>query len=834
MGKGIKKAVTGVVTLAMLSSSLSAFASSVSVSKVEVLNSATEVASEHTSLDNISLTPSQMLRVTVAVKDANAESVFATFLSKTKDASTLDNTNVQYVGQAKVSGEGDSKTATFTFRPRLTTGTYSAMAGGTEATSAVSFDYTVKEADKTMTLVGKDNSLPANTEKNATFTISGFTGEVYTGFSVYLDNSTTALASENYSVDKNDENLVLTIKNAAFTDKTKDTSIAVKLTHEGYTDATGTISITAGVYNVSWDLNGGTTSETTSNTYTDGDTLTLPAAETMSKIGYKFEGWYKESNFINKVTEITNASADLTFYAKWTAESYDVELHTNGGTIADGKNITQNTYNQTQTLPTADDITKTGHTFEGWYTDENFGTAATETSATATSKQEFWAKWTAKTYTITYDCKEGAIAENDKVESYTYGQTTQLPTPTRDGWHFEGWYTSSDFGGTVVTEIGATDIENKTFYAKWSENAPTSYEIVFKNCDGSELQKSNVDVGTTPSYSGTPTYVPTDDDGYIYTFDKWTPDIVAVSAAATYTASYNKTAKTYDITYDLKGGTAGDNAPSQYTYGTSVTLVDPTRTGYKFDGWYTEVGCTNKVTSISSSSIGNVELWAKWTANEYSIIYDMNGGGTIKDTSYPNNFTFNETGTTVTLPTTAERDGYTFGGWYTDSACSEGKKVTEFSSNVAENQTFYAKWTTNSTGGDGGSGGTGGGGGSTTPSEPSTPTTVPVVAGSLENKLNVSSTTTTTGEGATAVTSTTLTLAPETGEVLPTYVKMYKVEYDSNGILVSITEVTATTTDGGKTFTFDDSLSSGSESANIMLVSSNLTPIIGKIEINKN
>ena len=101
-----------------------------------------------------------------------------------------------------------------------------------------------------------------------------------------------------------------------------------------------------------------------------------------------------------------------TLTAQWT-DTYTVTLHLNDGTIANGKDVTEYTYGTGATLPTADDITRAGHTFEGWYEDENFsGSPVTEISATDTGKKEFYAKW---------EQKANAGLSVDAVPEKTYG-----------------------------------------------------------------------------------------------------------------------------------------------------------------------------------------------------------------------------------------------------------------------------------------------------------------------------------------------------------------------------------------------------------------------------
>jgi uncharacterized repeat protein (TIGR02543 family) len=95
--------------------------------------------------------------------------------------------------------------------------------------------------------------------------------------------------------------------------------------------------------------------------------------------------------------------ADVTtLTVQWTAPTYTVTLNTNGGTINSG-NVTGYTYGAGATLPTADDMTYTGHTFVGWYDNENLtGSPVTAIGGTETGNKEYWAKWEANTYTVTF------------------------------------------------------------------------------------------------------------------------------------------------------------------------------------------------------------------------------------------------------------------------------------------------------------------------------------------------------------------------------------------------------------------------------------------------
>ena len=116
---------------------------------------------------------------------------------------------------------------------------------------------------------------------------------------------------------------------------------------------------------------------------------------------------------------------------------------------------------------------------------------------------------------------------------------------------------------------------------------------------------------------------------------------------------------TYTITYNLDGGAAPKANPTTYTVETpTITLADPTKTGYTFDGWYTEAAFTNKVTQIAKGSTGDKTLWAKWTIDTYHINYVLNNG--TNDPRNPTTFT----GTDATLHIyPATRTGYAMDGW---------------------------------------------------------------------------------------------------------------------------------------------------------------------------
>ena len=143
-----------------------------------------------------------------------------------------------------------------------------------------------------------------------------------------------------------------------------------------------------------------------------------------------------------------------------------------------------------------------------------------------------------------------------------------------------------------------------------------AYTITFNNYDGTQLQSTAVKKDATPAYSGaTPTKA--EDESYTYSFTGWSPALATVTEAATYTAQFSSTPRTYTVTLNPNGGTINAGDVTEYTYGTGATLPNNvTKDGYEFGGWFDNDGLTGgAVTTISTTATGNKEYWAKWTAS---------------------------------------------------------------------------------------------------------------------------------------------------------------------------------------------------------------------------
>jgi len=167
--------------------------------------------------------------------------------------------------------------------------------------------------------------------------------------------------------------------------------------------------------------------------------------------------------------------ADVTaLTVQWTVPTYTVTLNTNGGTINSG-NVTGYTYGVGATLPTADDMTYTGHTFKGWYDNESLtGSPVTAICSTETGDKEYWAKWEINQYTITYDLAGGTVEGNP--DTYTVEMDTfTLKNPTRPGYTFTGWSgTGLDGENNMTVTIPKGSTGERRYTAHWRYNGGSS------------------------------------------------------------------------------------------------------------------------------------------------------------------------------------------------------------------------------------------------------------------------------------------------------------------------------------------------------------------------
>lgn len=154
---------------------------------------------------------------------------------------------------------------------------------------------------------------------------------------------------------------------------------------------------------------------------------------------------------------------------------------------------------------------------------------------------------------------------------------------------------------------------------------------------------------------------------------------------------FNSMLTTSIVSFDANGGTVSDATKTVY-YGQSYgKLPEPTCKNYNFEGWYTsKSGGTKITTDTIVTTLVNQTLYAHWSANEFTVTFDANGGSV---SSANKKVVFGDKYGELPVP---KKDYYTFQGWFTQPNDGEGEEVTENSVAMkAEDITVYAHWKLN-------------------------------------------------------------------------------------------------------------------------------------------
>jgi len=299
-------------------------------------------------------------------------------------------------------------------------------------------------------------------------------------------------------------------------------------------------------------------------------------------------------------------------YLSYLNDTVEINFNTNEGSSVEKQTIK---YGRKATKPA--NPTKTAHAFLGWFTDEactiafNFGEPVTKDIT-------LYAGWKLNSFTVTFNPNGGTVSPTTKTVTYgnTYGD---LPTPTRTGYTFEGWYSPAGYLVTADNTVGITsDIE---LTAKWKLN---TYKVTWSNVTGvtisvkrtespyANAQLGSLSSGNTVNYGDVLSVTYSTQTGYTKTSNGKTTLTVTGNITSEHiyaTATLNK----YTVTFNGNGGTSS-KASQTVTYNSTYgTLPTATRDYYTFLGWYTAAsGGTKVTTSTKFTSTSNVTLYAHW------------------------------------------------------------------------------------------------------------------------------------------------------------------------------------------------------------------------------
>lgn len=410
------------------------------------------------------------------------------------------------------------------------------------------------------------------------------------------------------------------------------------------------------VYRVTYETFGGKVTGDTIFTIENGAPL-LAATRDF----YTFDGWYTDRTFSSKITEIGKGRVgDVTVYAKWTPVVYHAYFHLDGGSNALGNVNDGGSYAFTVESDTLvlSKPAKAFFDFEGWYTDQNCTSLIDEITKGTHGNLNIYAKWSPTVYKINYVLNGG---ENTICPSeYVWSDTDiALAAPTREHYDFVGWFNSSN---EKVECIPAGTFGDITLVAKWTaikysvtyhlfggmQNVanPAEFTVEDKDISLSDPEKANYDFCgwySDDAFTNKVDKIVTADGKSVELFAKWRATEFVIEFVGADVEKIVYTVESEDFAL-----------PCGY------------RLGYTFVAWFEDQECVgNTISTIKQGSFGNLKLYAKFTANEYRISYDLQGG--VNSISNPTKYTIEDKNIVLSAPSRAH---YVFGGW------TEGGKAT--------------------------------------------------------------------------------------------------------------------------------------------------------------
>lgn len=432
-------------------------------------------------------------------------------------------------------------------------------------------------------------------------------------------------------------------------------------------DTTLYTDYTVNRYDITYDYDGGSVSEDNPDTYTVKDEITLHNPE---KEGYTFLGW-TGTDVSEPTLEVTiprGSTGNRNYTANFEIKRSTLTINPRGGSYEGdyGPIIITEDYG---TIMSIVDSERIGYTFKR-YNKVGGGTFNNNVFTFNDEDAELNAVYEIDTYTISYDNITPAEREalGNPVEYNVETETFELANPAdRVDEHgnpsedFIGWDDGNgNVSQTVTIEQGS--IGNRAYTAVWRTNQ-NEYRIRYE-LYGGEYEQGQTNPTTYTRETETFTLNKPSKTGY--DFIGWTgTDISEPTLEVTiekgsagdrfYEANY--TPITYPITYDTAGGTVSGN-PENYTIESNeITLINPTKEGYEFDGWSgTGITGTSKNVKIPTGSTGERSYVAHFTPITYRIDCELNGGSATN----PSTYTIESNTITLNNPT---KTGYTFTGW---------------------------------------------------------------------------------------------------------------------------------------------------------------------------
>ena len=378
-------------------------------------------------------------------------------------------------------------------------------------------------------------------------------------------------------------------------------------------------------YHITYELDGGVNHIDNQDEYIVDDlpiSLGIP-----SRDGYVFEGWYLNGEKVTSIAEGTKG--DLHFVAKWELADYTIHYELDGGiNHPDNKNG----YTIDNLPLTLYQPTKKGYNFTGWYLNNQLVEYLPENTL---GEITLVATWELATYDLFYNL-DGGILESENPTTYTMNDEFILNNPTKNGYSFLGWYVND----VKIEKIEKGSTGNLTLLAKWELQKHT---IEFNSNGGTNVSNQIVNHFDKVLEPDHPTRLGYDFLGWFIGEDEYDFNNEV-------TTNLELVAKwqiiNYNINYDLNDSINNSSNPSSYTVEDTISLLNPTKKGYIFVGWYVN---DNKVEQINLGTTGHLTLVAKWRTYQISEIKEENKGTVVATTGIVTAISTNNNGFSILI-----------------------------------------------------------------------------------------------------------------------------------------------------------------------------------------
>ena len=408
-----------------------------------------------------------------------------------------------------------------------------------------------------------------------------------------------------------------------------------------------------------------------------GEKLVEPASPIRQ--GYIFAGWYKDSDTTLKWDfAVETVAAGMTLFARWESVTYEVTFVSGGGSSVPAKTVVHGEKIAEPARPVYE-----GYDFIGWFKDAE-GTSpwdfSSDTVFSSLTLNARWAPIAAQMVEVLFDSAGGSAVSG--ITLINGEKLTEPASPTRAGHNFAGWYKEAacENPWNFSTEAVNGDL---TLYARWIATTVQTVEVRFDATGGNSVTAKTVIPGEKIVEPAWPVRAGYEFAGWYKEsecLNAWNFATDSVSASITLYARWQIV--TLAVLFDSAGGSAV--ASQNLNYGDKVSEpVAPARSNYDFAGWFKESACINIWNFANDTIIASMTLYAGWTPRMAEVRFDSAGGSAVATQTIAY-------GERLVEPVAPVREGYSFAGWYKESAL-----INQWSfagDIVTGNLKLYARW----------------------------------------------------------------------------------------------------------------------------------------------